>query len=469
MSDTPVRHRHGHAVVIGASIAGLLAARVLADYFERVTLVERDSLVDDPQGRRAVPQGRHVHGLLKRGEQILSELFPELVPTLLARGASLISLGRDLRWFHFGCWKRHCEGDLNVVSVTRGTLEQEIRRCVRARHNVAILDETVVTRYIADWERAQISGVCVRGRHVDMLENEVRADLVVDAGGRGSQTPRRLAELGYAQPLQVDVQSGIGYASREFERPAAAHDWRALAVIDVQPRRRGGLILPVEGNRWLVTLFNSHGDYPPNDEAGFIRFARALPVPDLHDAIVTATPATDIATHRFPTSQRRYYERLTRFPAGLIVMGDALCSFNPIFAQGMSVTALEAQLLRDCLGELDAQRTPSLDALTCNFRNRVGAVVDPAWNMATTEDLRCPQASGSRPLKVKFLHWYTARVHRAAGESALVAERFYRVMHMLAPAATLFGGAVLAELLRVAWRTSASEHRQHGESEAHQL
>ncbi|HVZ49198.1 MAG TPA: hypothetical protein VG916_10475, partial [Gemmatimonadaceae bacterium] len=178
--------------------------------------------------------------------------------------------------------------------------------------------------------------------------------------------------------------------------------------------------------------------------------------------------ATDIATHRFPTSQRRYYERLARFPAGLIVMGDALCSFNPIFAQGMSVTALEADLLRKCLRELDARGTPSLDALACNFRTRVGAVVDPAWDMATTEDLRCPQARGPRPLKVKFLHWYTARVHRAAGESALVAERFYRVMHMLAPATTLFGGDVLAELLRLAWRTPASEHRQQAESEAHQ-
>jgi 2-polyprenyl-6-methoxyphenol hydroxylase-like FAD-dependent oxidoreductase len=260
----------------------------------------------------------------------------------------------------------------------------------------------------------------------------------------------------------------MGYASRVYERPAGTRNWQGLVIVDMPPRRRGGMIFPIEGNRWLVTLFNSHGDYPPNDDAGFVEFARCLPMPDVHEAIVTAQPVSDIATHRFPTSQRRYYERLTRFPTGLIVMGDALCSFNPIFAQGMTVSALEAQLLQDCLRELDARRTPSLEALTCNFRSRVGRVVDSPWEMATGEDLRFPQAYGPRTLKLKFQHWYTARLHRAAGESALVAERFYRVMQMLAPAATLFGRDVLAELLRVAWQSPPREHRQHAESEAHQ-
>jgi 2-polyprenyl-6-methoxyphenol hydroxylase-like FAD-dependent oxidoreductase len=188
----------------------------------------------------------------------------------------------------------------------------------------------------------------------------------------------------------------------------------------------------------------------------------------VHDALVAARPVSDVVTHRFPTSQRRYYERLARFPAGLLVMGDALCSFNPIFGQGMTASALQAALLRDCLRELDARRTPSLAALTCNFRSRVGRVIDAPWEMATGEDLRFPQARGPRPLKLKFLHWYTARFHRAAGDSALVTERFYRVMNMLAPVSALFGRDVLAELLRVAWQSRPREHAQHRESEAHQ-
>src|SRR5581483_4615164 len=142
----------------------------------------------------------------------------------------------------------------------------------RQIQNVAILDDTVVTRYLADWERKRITGVCVRGRHVDMLEDEVRADLVVDAGGRGSQTPQRLAELGYRQPLQAHVQSGIAYASRVYERPAGARNWQSLVVFAPPPHRRGGLIMPIEGNRWLVTLINTHGDVPATDDEGFLRF-----------------------------------------------------------------------------------------------------------------------------------------------------------------------------------------------------
>ena len=460
--------RHGHAVVIGASIAGLLAARVLSEHFERVTIVERDTLTDDGDTRRGVPQARHVHALLTRGQQIMSELFPDLVPALVSRGATQVVLGRDLRWHHFGCWKKHYDSTLAMVSASRGCLEQEIRRRVRQLPNVRILEGTAVTRYVADWERARITGVCVRGRSADTLEDEMHADLVVDAGGRGSQTPRRLAELGYRQPLETQVRIGMGYATREFERPPGARDWKSLYVLDPPPSRRGGLIFPIEGNRWMVTLFGVHGDYPPTDDAGFLQFAKALPVPDLHDALVAARPTTDIVTHRFPTSQRRYYEHLTRFPSGLIVMGDALCSFNPIFGQGMTVSALEAKLLSDCLNEIAARRTPNIAALTCNFRSRVGDIVDLPWQMATGEDLRFPQTPGPRSLKLKFLHWYTARLHRAAGESALVVERFHRVMHMLAPSSTLFGRDVLAELLRVAWQVRPSERSQHRESEAHQ-
>lgn len=459
---------HGHAVVVGASIAGLLAARVLSEHFERVTIIERDTLTDDAQARRGVPQGRHVHVLLGRGQQIMSELFPELGPTLVSQGATPVVLGRDLRWHHFGCWKKHYDGKLAMVSASRGCIEREIRRRVRELPNIRILEGSVVTRYIADWERARITGVCVRGRHADTLEDEMHADLVVDAGGRGSQTPQRLAELGYNQPLEAQVRIGMGYATREFERPPGARAWKSLYVVDMSPTRRGGLIFPIEGNRWMVTLFGMHGDPPPTDDAGFLQFAKSLPVPDLHDALVSARPVTDSVTHRFQANQRRYYERLSRFPSGLLVLGDALCSFNPIFGQGMTVGALEAKLLSDCLNELAAKRTPNIEALTCNFRSRAGGLVDLPWEMATGEDLRLPQTRGPRPLKLKFLHWYTERLHRAAGESALVAERFHRVMHMLAPRSTLFGPGVLAELLRVAWQVRPSERTEHRESEAHQ-
>jgi 2-polyprenyl-6-methoxyphenol hydroxylase-like FAD-dependent oxidoreductase len=468
---TQDRFRHGHAVVIGASIAGLLAARVLSRHFERVTIIERDVLEDDATPRRGVPHGRHAHSLLNRGEQVMSELFPDLVPALIARGATPVTLGRDLRWYTFGSWKKHHNGNVTGISVSRPCLEHELRQRVRKIRNVAIADGTVVTRYIADWERARITGVCVRGRHGDMLEDEVHADLVVDAGGRGSQTPQRLAELGYLKPEESLLKIGFGYATREYQRPPGARNWQSMYVLDHPPSRRGGLIYPIEGNRWLVTLFGALGEQPPTDDAGFVRFTKSLPVPDLHDALAGVRPVTDIAAFGFPTSQRRHYERLARFPSGLIVMGDALASFNPIFGQGMTVSAMEAKLLGDCLQKLDARATPSLEALTCNFRNQVADIVEPAWWMAAGEDLRFPQTRGpGRGLTLKFVHWYTARLHRAGSESAVITERFHQVVHMLAPRSTLFGRDVLAELFRVARRQEprTTEHREHCESEAHQ-
>jgi 2-polyprenyl-6-methoxyphenol hydroxylase-like FAD-dependent oxidoreductase len=460
-------YRHGHAIVIGASIAGLLAARVLADHFERVTVIDRDNLDENARHRRGVPQDRHAHALLSRGQHILGALFPDLVSDMVSRGATQYELGRDLRWHHFGVWKSPYEASLNSLSASRPFLEQEIRRRVRKLHNVALVGDTVVTRYLADWERARITGVCVRGRHAETLEDEVHADLVVDAGGRGSQTPQRLKELGYVRPREAHIRVGFEYATREFERPHGARNWLSLYVLALPPSRRGGLVLPIEGNRWIVTLFGARGDHPPADDEGFLKFAKSLPVPDLHDALVSARPVSDIATHHFPASQRRYYEELARFPAGLIVMGDALCSFNPIFGQGMTTGAMQAELLGECLRELDARRTPSLEALTCNFRERVARVVDQPWQLATSEDLRFPQTPGSRSLQLRFMHWYTARLNRAAGKSALITERFHRVTHLLAPRSTLFGGDVLAELLRVARQTPAArEHHQHDEGQA---
>jgi flavin-dependent dehydrogenase len=446
---------HGHAIVIGAGIAGLLAARVLSDHFQRVTVIERDSLTDLPDARKGVPQGRHVHALLFRGQQILGQLFPGLVHHLIAQGAPAVRLGRDLRWFHFGCWKKNFASDLTSLAISRPLLELEVRRHVMELPNVTFIDGTVVTRYVADWEHARLTGVCMRGRNSDMPEDAVHADLVVDASGRGSQTPQRLSELGYVRPQEELIKADYVYASRVYERPARAPDWKHLYVIDRPPSPRGGLVYSIEGNRWMVTLVGAHGDHPPADEAGFLEYARSLPVPDVHVAIANARPLGSIVAHAFPGSQRRYYERLSRFPIGLIVLGDALCSFNPVYGQGMAVSALEAKVLDDCLKELVARRTPNLDALTANFRLRVAGAISLPWQLAMGEDLRFPQTPGHRGWKQRFMHWYLERLHEAAGTSERVAKRFYAVSNLLAPRRELFSREVLADVLRAAKRRRA--------------
>jgi 2-polyprenyl-6-methoxyphenol hydroxylase-like FAD-dependent oxidoreductase len=451
--ETPQTLRHGHAIVIGGSLAGLLAARVLADRFERVTILERDNLPNAPEPRKGVPQARHVHALLIRGEQIIERLFPGFVRSLLDAGATPVRSGYDVRWHHFGCWKLGFDADERNLALTRPCLEFHLRKRVMELPNVRLLDSTVVTRYAADWDCSRVTGVYIRGRHsITMLDEPLQADLVVDASGRGSQTPQRIEELGYERPEESLVRVNFGYASRIYERPHGSRDWQSLYVVDRPPSRRGGLVYPIEGNRWLVTLFGWHGDHPPTHEEGFLEFARKLPVPDVHKAIASARPLTGIVGHGFPANWRRHYERLARFPARLIVLGDALCSFNPIYGQGMTVAAIAAETLEGTLRDLEARRTPNLDALTRNFQGRMARIVDMPWELAVSEDLRFAETPGRRTLKVRFLHAYIGRLHEACGESSLVAERFNRVRNMIAPRSALFSRDVLLELLRISWR-----------------
>jgi 2-polyprenyl-6-methoxyphenol hydroxylase-like FAD-dependent oxidoreductase len=446
-------YRMGRAVVIGASLAGLLAARVLSKHFEQVTVLDRDTLPEAPEandGRRGVPHGRHVHVLLIRGQEAMEDLLPGLVPALIARGATRLNTGKDLAWHHFGCWKARFDSDLHGISVSRPLLEQEVRRRVSQLQNVFVVGGAVFTRYAMDWEHSRITGVFVRARGAEMPEELVRADLVVDATGRGSQTPRLLKELGYFAPPESLTRMNLAYASRIYERPAGNRDWQAMIVAERPPNTRGGLIFPIEGDRWLVTLVGAHGDHPPTSPDGFLEFARSLPVPDVHEAICGARPLTDAQGFGFPATWRRRYEQLKRFPAGLLVMGDALCSFNPVYGQGMTTTALEARVLDKCLSRLVSRGMLGIQALTEDFRRRAAEVVEVPWQLASAEDLRFPQTAGLRPAGVRLLHWYTAKVHEAAGRSPLIARKFISIVHMVAPPSGLFGWEVIRELLRVA-------------------
>jgi 2-polyprenyl-6-methoxyphenol hydroxylase-like FAD-dependent oxidoreductase len=450
-SEPPV-YRLGHAIVVGGSVTGLLAARVLSERFDQVTIVERDTLQEGAAARRGVPQARHVHVLLVRGQYVLESLFPGFIAALVTRGATQIDNGTELRWHHFGCWKAPFDKALQGIAISRPTLEHELRRRVSMLPNVTFVTGATFTRYLADWEHARVTGICCRARGPEMPEDLLRADLVVDASGRGSQTPRLLHELGYRAPPESHVKVNFGYASRIYEQPQGSRNWKAMYVVDRAPRTRGGLIFPIEGNRWLVTLLGWHGDHPPADDAGFLEFARSLPAPDLHLALTNAHPLTEAVSHGFPATWRRHYEQLDRFPSGLLVMGDALCSFNPVYGQGMTVSALEAQLLQQCLERVSTRGMPGIETLSRDFRRRVADVVAQPWQLASGEDLRFPQTPGPRPATLRFMHWYTAKLHEAAGMSPVVARKFNEVVNMIAPRSGLFGWDVFREIGRAAWR-----------------
>jgi 2-polyprenyl-6-methoxyphenol hydroxylase-like FAD-dependent oxidoreductase len=340
---------------------------------------------------------------------------------------------------------------------SRPLLEAKIRTHVEALANVRFMDRCDVTGLQVDSTGSQITGVHVAQRDGSGTTATLPAELVVEAGGRGSRMPQWLAQLGYGRVEETAVKVDVGYASRVYRRPAnAPTDWQGMMITPKPPAEtRLGLILPIEGDRWMVSLCGWHHDYPPADEAGFLEFARSLPVPDFYNAIRDAEPLEPIATHKLPSNLRRHYESLPRFPEGLAVIGDALCSFNPIYGQGMSTSAMDAMALDACLRQQAAQQPAGdLTGFANRFRKQVAAVIANPWMMATGEDFRYPQTEGQRPPGTRLLHWYTGQIHALTAHDTGVLVQFLHVMNMLKPPTALFAPAMVRRVLAQFHRTT---------------
>ena len=430
MTDSSSENRS--AVVMGGSMAGMLAARVLADRFERVTVVERDALGTAIEGRKGVPQGRHTHGLLSGGREALDELFPGLSEELKAAGAPAGDIIGDSRWFLEGGY--HCKFTSRLVGllVSRPFLEGRVRERVRALANVEFRDRQSVSGLLASADNTRVLGVATP-------REKLWANLVVDTSGRGSHSPRWLEEMGYAKPMEERVEIGVHYTTRIFRRrPEDAGGNLAMVIPPTPSGKRGGVALAQESGRWTVTLVSHFSPGAPLDLSGFIEFSRALPAPDIYELVRGAEPVSEGMSYQFPASVRRRYEKLARFPRGYLVLGDALSSFNPIYGQGMSVAALEAIELRKAL----AQKKPDLAR---DFFARAAKVIDIPWSIAVGNDLRMPETSGPRPLVVKLINAYIGKLHKAAHHDPQVALAFHRVGNLLAPPPSILHP-------RIAWR-----------------
>jgi 2-polyprenyl-6-methoxyphenol hydroxylase-like FAD-dependent oxidoreductase len=438
----------GHrAVVIGGSMAGLVAARVLAPHFERVTLIERDLLPDGPEARKGVPQIRHVHVLLKRGETIIAQYFPGVLDELRAAGSNCIDMAGDTRWFHFGDWKPRFKSGMEFYCQSRPFLEWKIRNRVAATSGVEILEGAEAKSFLTDASRSRVTGVMVARKSDADRGEALAADLVVDASGRGSRTPAWLSALGVPAPEESVIKVDIGYATALVRPPPdPARDWKALFVYMRPPQTRLGVIVPVENGMWMVTLVGWFGDHPPGDRQGFVEFTRSLPTLELYEAIKDAEISSPIAIHKFPSNRRRHYERLARFPDGLAVVGDALTSFNPIYGQGMSTAALGAATLDACL-RAQAALGGGLSGFSRRFQKRLARLIDVPWMTVTGEDFRYAQAEGRRPVWIQALNWYTGRVYRLAQQDERVSRRFLQVMHLMKHPAVLFEPYVLRRVL----------------------
>jgi len=416
-------------------MAGLLAARVLSDHFGRVSLIERDALPELAEQRRGVPQGRHTHGLLASGRNVLEELFPGISEALLKEGAVSHDIVRDSRWFFEGACLSRPPSGLNGLLMTRPLLEAAVRQRVLANPKVVRRDGLAVEELLVDGKSGRVTGVRAGGQALP-------SDLVVDATGRGSRSPQWLEQLGYEKPAEDVVQVGLGYTTRFFQRKSTDLNGDTVVVIPPTPKgKRGGVMLAQEGDRWTVTLIAHFGNYAPEDLDGFIAFSRTLPAPYIYEVVSRNEPLGEGASARFPANVWRRYERLQRFPAGYLVFGDAICSFNPIYGQGMSVAALEAM-------ELESTLVSGAGSLAKTFFRRAAKVVEIPWSIAVGADLRIPETVGRRTAGVKFVSWYISKLHKAAHADPVAALALHRVGNLLAPPPSIMHPRVA---LRVLW------------------
>lgn len=434
-------HGGDRAVVLGGGIAGLLAARVLSEAYAEVLLVDRDELTGVTGPRRGVPHGRHAHALLARGQQILAELFAGLDAELAAAGVPAGDLSGDLRWYFNGRRLAPAHSGLVSVSATRPVLEAHIRARVSALPNVEFMEKCVVRGLQATPDRSRITGVRVLSENDGSTEEILLADLVVDATGRGSRTPAWLEEFGYARPSEERVKVDLAYTTRHFRLRQDPYGTDLSINPVASPANPRGAFFPKLGNGVsMLSLTGILGDHPPTDDEGFLAFARSLAAPEIYEAIRDAEPLDDPVTFRFPASVRRRYERLRRFPDGLLVVGDGVCSFNPVYGQGMTVAALEAIVLREHLRRGTEPRAH-------RFFRDITSFVDAPWDISAGGDLGFPGVEGPRTLKVRMGNAYMARLHAAATNDGTVTRAFFRVAGLVdSPQALMRPGLVLRVL-----------------------
>jgi 2-polyprenyl-6-methoxyphenol hydroxylase-like FAD-dependent oxidoreductase len=423
-----------HAVVVGAGVAGLAAAAALADWFERVTVMERDSLPATVVNRPGTPQGWHAHGLLTGGQRALEALLPGLGEEFAAAGAVPLRINRDLREEH-----AHCDPmpqrdfGWHAYTMTRPLLETTLRQRVAQRANVVFRQDTRVLGLLAaSGDRRVVAVQCMTG---DGCHGEkLPADLVIDASGRGYLTMGLLQSIGRPAPEETAIGIDLGYTTAMLDIPdGAPPDWKAvLTHPDIPHATRRAVMLPVEGHRWIMTVAGMGEERPPGEWEALLAYLRQLATPTIHNAVKKARPAGKLMRFGLSESVWRHFERLQGFPDGLIPVGDAICRFNPVYGQGMTVAAQEAALLHRLLAARAAERDP-LAGLGQQFLAEARSLIETPWTMAAIPDLAFPGTRGERPADLEESWHFAAALFRLAARDAAVQRLAVEVWHMLKP------------------------------------
>ena len=432
MSGGPIAEQ---AVVIGAGMGGLTAAKAVSQYFEKVIVLDRDALPEGPAARPGTPQARHAHALLAGGLNALDELFPGFCVDLAQAGAVKVRSGLDVIWERPG-YDPFPIRDLGFdsFSMSRPLLEWVCRRRLGETPNIELRSGCRVIRILPGPDNARVAGVEVE--EDGGPRRRVTADCVVDASGRGGLTLAFFDAIGQPRPEETEIGIDMGYATAIFEIPERGPEWKGLSHVPRPPdEQRGGLILPLENQKWVVSIGERHGDKLPGELEGFLAFTKTFRTPTIYEAIRGAKPASDIVRYNLPASTRFHFEGLARSPRGLIPLGDAICRFNPIFGQGMSVAAQEALALRNLLEDGRVGDDP-LSGLAERFFAEIQGCLASPWSTAVT-DFVLPQTRGERPPDLENRLRYGAALLRLAAEDPEVHKLMAEVSSLLKPASAL--------------------------------
>lgn len=429
-----------HAVVIGASAAGMMAAKALTEQFERVTLIERDRLPDSTELRKGLPQAPHAHALLARGLQTIDRLFPDLVDDLVAHGAVWADTAADVYWHQFGATRLRTEVGIRGLLFGRPLLDWRMRAHLLRDPRITIRSGCRVKDLYLSPDHGRVTGLLVESAGTGSLSELVTADLVVDCGGRGSQTPLWLEGHGFGKVPVSEMRAKVDYVSSLYKRQPNGADWKVCMISSTPPESTLGIAMAIEEDRWILTIQTMFGEPIPSDHAEILEFLRRLPRPELYEAFAKTEPVGPIHRYSTPSNLRRHYDRMERLPDGLVILGDAACAFNPRYGQGVSVAAMSVDVLVTCLAE---QPAGTLTGFARNFQKRLSPVHDQAWQVATGEDLRFPQVEGPRPLPLKLINAFLIKIFQllSVDREALVA--FLKVQHMLEPVTVLLKPGII--------------------------
>ncbi|WP_043617768.1 FAD-dependent oxidoreductase [Nonomuraea candida] len=430
------------AVVLGGSLAGLFAARVLSDAYDEVVIVDRDELIGVQGPRRGCPQSRHINGLLARGQQVMEELYPGITEGLFADGVPTGDLAGDVRWYFNGKPLQRINAGLVCVAASRPKLEHHIRERTRVLPGVVFAERHDILGLEFTPDGSRVSGAKVQSLDGESEPHVIHADLVVDATGRGSRTPVWLEAQGYPRVEEERTKIGLGYVTQHYRLTKDPyHGDLSINPVANKDIPRGAIFTKTDGDRVELTTYGILGDHPPTDQEGLYAWLKTLATPDIYDAVQNAEPLDEPVAFRFPTTLRRRYEKMARFPDGLLVTGDAVCCFNPVYAQGMTVAALSALVIRQHL------HTGALPDPLQYFDDLAKSAINQPWEMTHTVDMGFPGVEGERGPATRAAGAFLGLVQQAATKDPVVAGAYMRGAGLIDGPEELMKPQMLARVL----------------------